>query len=113
MAIHVEHGNAPRTAAPAPVRAPLGVPAAAQARTEMLVHPQFLPLADRFFSMYRHPHNGGGALVAYEETVSPTWCGRVLGEPGLASVPVGHGDRAQAFARAGCVGDSTQGAGTV
>ncbi len=36
MAIHVEHGNAPRTAAPAPVRAPLGVPAAAQARTEML-----------------------------------------------------------------------------
>ncbi len=77
MAIHVEHGNAPRTAAPAPVRAPLGVPAAAQARTEMLVHPQFLPLADRFFSMYRHPHNGGGALVAYVhgEKVLDVWAG--------------------------------------
>ncbi len=77
MAIHVEHSNAPRTAAPAPVRAPLGVPAAAQARTEMLVHPQFLPLADRFFSMYRHPHNGGGALVAYVhgEKVLDVWAG--------------------------------------
>ncbi len=47
------------------------------ARTEMHVHPSFLPLADRFFALYRQPHHGGGALTAYlhGEKVLDVWAG--------------------------------------
>ena len=34
-------------------------------RTELYVDRRFLPLADRFFAMYRQPQQGGGALVVY------------------------------------------------
>lgn len=46
-------------------------------RTEMHVHPSFLPLADRFFALYRQPHHGGGALTAYlhGEKVLDVWAG--------------------------------------
>ncbi|WP_241665672.1 serine hydrolase domain-containing protein [Prescottella subtropica] len=46
-------------------------------RTEMLVDPRFLPLADKFFSLYRQPNQGGGALVAYVhgEKVLDIWAG--------------------------------------
>lgn len=45
--------------------------------TEMLVERRMLPLADRFFSMYRSPQSGGGALVAYlrGEKVLDVWAG--------------------------------------
>ncbi|MDH6677078.1 CubicO group peptidase (beta-lactamase class C family) [Rhodococcus sp. LBL1] len=74
MTIQVERGSMSRVATPE--RAP-AVPAFGSARTEMLVDPKFLPLADRFFSMYRRPQNGGGALVAYVhgEKVLDIWAG--------------------------------------
>ncbi|QBJ96156.1 class A beta-lactamase-related serine hydrolase [Rhodococcus sp. ABRD24] len=67
MSVQVEHEE-------------LSEPAAARRQlppTEMLVDPRFLSLADRFFSMYRQPHNGGGALVAYVhgEKVLDIWAG--------------------------------------
>lgn len=77
MTIQVERSSASPAAATAAAtatrRAPLGSPA----RTEMLVDPRFLSLADRFFSMYRQPQNGGGALVAYVhgEKVVDIWAG--------------------------------------
>lgn len=45
--------------------------------TEMHVDPRFLPLADRFFAMYRQPQDGGGALSAYlhGEKVLDIWAG--------------------------------------
>ncbi|RVW02539.1 class A beta-lactamase-related serine hydrolase [Rhodococcus spongiicola] len=74
MTIHVERGRELRAAAPAQPQ--VGAPIA-PARTEMLVDPRFLPLADRFFSMYRQPQNGGGALVAYVhgQKVIDIWAG--------------------------------------
>ena len=69
MTIQAERGSA---SSPTPVaeRTP-------PARTEMHVDSRFLPLADRFFSMYRQPRNGGGALVAYVhgEKVLDIWAG--------------------------------------
>ncbi|GCE43495.1 beta-lactamase family protein [Rhodococcus sp. USK10] len=46
-------------------------------RTELHVDPRFLPLADRFFAMYRQPQHGGGALTAYfrGEKVLDIWAG--------------------------------------
>lgn len=46
-------------------------------RTELHVDPRFLPLADRFFAMYRQPRHGGGALTAYfrGEKVLDIWAG--------------------------------------
>nr|WP_241384053.1 beta-lactamase family protein [Rhodococcus sp. CH91] len=43
----------------------------------MLVDPRFLRLADAFFSLYRRPHEGGGALTAYlhGEKVLDIWSG--------------------------------------
>lgn len=45
--------------------------------TQMHVDPRFLPLADRFFAMYRRPQHGGGALSAYldGELVLDIWAG--------------------------------------
>ncbi|WP_370654826.1 serine hydrolase domain-containing protein [Prescottella sp. R16] len=69
MTIQVERGQ---TSSPAPPQ-----PVPPRPRTEMLVDPRFLPLADRFFSLYRQPQNGGGALVAYVhgEKVLDIWAG--------------------------------------
>ncbi|MDJ0107534.1 serine hydrolase domain-containing protein [Rhodococcus erythropolis] len=46
-------------------------------RTELYVDRRFLPLADRFFAMYRQPQQGGGALVVYlgGEKVLDIWAG--------------------------------------
>jgi CubicO group peptidase (beta-lactamase class C family) len=46
-------------------------------RTELHVDPRFLPLADRFFAMYRQPQHGGGALTVYfrGEKVLDIWAG--------------------------------------
>ncbi|QNG21528.1 beta-lactamase family protein [Rhodococcus triatomae] len=43
----------------------------------MVVDQRLLPLADRFFSMYRNPQQGGGALVVYVrgEKVLDVWAG--------------------------------------
>ncbi len=45
--------------------------------TEMHVDRRFLPLADRFFDLYRLPRHGGGALAAYldGEKVLDIWAG--------------------------------------
>ncbi|MEE2030985.1 serine hydrolase domain-containing protein [Rhodococcus chondri] len=45
--------------------------------TEMHVDHRFLALADRFFALYRQPHQGGGALTAYlhGEKVLDIWAG--------------------------------------
>lgn len=45
--------------------------------TEMIVDPRFLPVADRFFKMFRDTRNGGGALAAYlhGEPVLDIWAG--------------------------------------
>ncbi|MFC7446740.1 serine hydrolase domain-containing protein [Rhodococcus daqingensis] len=53
------------------------VAAGGSAPTEMHVDARFLPLADRFFALYRQPHNGGGALTAYVngELVLDIWAG--------------------------------------
>lgn len=64
-----------------PVDTAVGVPAefsdARQAPTEMVVDQLFLPLADKFFALYRRPQNGGGALTAYlhGEKVLDIWAG--------------------------------------
>lgn len=49
----------------------------ARAPTQMYVDPRFLPLADTFFSMYRSPQHGGGALALYldGELVVDVWAG--------------------------------------
>jgi len=46
-------------------------------RTEMLVDPRFLRLADEFFALYRRPQDGGGALSVYlhGEKVLDVWAG--------------------------------------
>lgn len=63
MTANVQRGSLVRTESPA--------------RTELYVDRQFLSLADRFFAMYRQPHQGGGALVAYQngEKVLDIWAG--------------------------------------
>ncbi|MCK0092030.1 beta-lactamase family protein [Rhodococcus sp. HNM0563] len=45
--------------------------------TAMHVDPRFLPLADRFFALYKEPQHGGGALTAYlhGEKVLDIWAG--------------------------------------
>ncbi|MGC0365962.1 CubicO group peptidase (beta-lactamase class C family) [Rhodococcus sp. 27YEA15] len=50
---------------------------AVPSRTELYVDRRFLPLADRFFAMYRQSNQGGGALVAYlgGEKVLDIWAG--------------------------------------
>lgn len=50
---------------------------AGRAPTQMYVDPRFLPLADAFFSMYRSPQHGGGALALYldGELVVDIWAG--------------------------------------
>ena len=62
-----------------PVRVPEegGSRPVSAAPTEMLVDPGFLRLADAFFSLYRRPHDGGGALTAYfhGEKILDIWSG--------------------------------------
>ncbi len=45
--------------------------------TAMHVDSRFLPLADRFFALYKEPQHGGGALTAYlhGEMVLDIWAG--------------------------------------
>ena len=56
---------------PTPTRAPSVAP------TEMLVDPDFLALADQFFTMYREPNHGGAGLAVYldGEPVIDIWAG--------------------------------------
>lgn len=53
------------------------VPVEVASNTAMHVDERFLPVADRFFAMFRQPQNGGGALVAYHHgrVVLDVWAG--------------------------------------